>query len=33
MLDDLPVVFGFPYVFPDDIIDLPSEGEVEFAII
>ena len=29
---DLPVVQEFPEVFPDDITDLPSEREVEFAI-
>jgi len=29
---DLPVVQEFPEVFPDDIIDLPPEREVEFAI-
>jgi len=29
---DLPVVQEFPKVFPDDIIDLPPEREVEFAI-
>jgi len=29
---DFPVVQEFPEVFPDDIIDLPPEREVEFAI-
>jgi len=29
---DFPVVQEFPEVFSDDIIDLPPEGEVEFAI-
>jgi hypothetical protein len=29
---DLPVVQEFPEVFPDDITELPSESEVEFAI-
>jgi len=29
---DLPAVQEFPEVFPDDIIDLPPEREVEFAI-
>ncbi|MCI78642.1 enzymatic polyprotein, partial [Trifolium medium] len=28
----LPVVCEFPDVFPDDILDLPPEREVEFAI-
>jgi hypothetical protein len=27
-----PVVFDFQEVFPDDIIDLPPERQVEFAI-
>jgi len=31
-IGDLPVVQEFPEVFPDDIIDLPPEREVEFAI-
>ena len=29
---DLPIVQEFLEVFPDDIIDLPPEREVEFAI-
>ncbi|XP_050891216.1 uncharacterized protein LOC127096704 [Lathyrus oleraceus] len=32
MITDLPMVFDFHEVFPDDISDLPSECEVEFAI-
>ncbi|MCI80909.1 enzymatic polyprotein, partial [Trifolium medium] len=28
----LPVVCEFPCVFPDDILDLPPEREIEFAI-
>ncbi|MCI72178.1 cellular nucleic acid-binding protein [Trifolium medium] len=28
----LPVMCEFPYVFPEDISDLPPEREVEFAI-
>ncbi|MCI63704.1 cellular nucleic acid-binding protein, partial [Trifolium medium] len=28
----LPVVREFVYVFPDDILDLPPEREVEFSI-
>jgi len=31
-IGDLPVVQEFPEVFPDDIIELPPEREVEFAI-
>jgi hypothetical protein len=29
---DLPVVQEFPEVFPDDIMELPPERELEFAI-
>lgn len=32
MMGEMPIVCGFPEVFPDDISDLPSEREVEFAI-
>ena len=31
-LDEIPVVREFPDVFPDDIVGLPSEREVEFTI-
>src|ERR1043165_4650415 len=30
--DELPVVNGFPEVFPEDVSELPPEREVEFAI-
>ncbi|MCI84251.1 cellular nucleic acid-binding protein, partial [Trifolium medium] len=30
--DTLPVVREFVNVFPDDIVDLPPEREVEFSI-
>lgn len=32
MLEDLPIVCDFPYVFHDNITDLPPEREVEFSI-
>ena len=32
MVDDIPVVREFPDVFPDDIVGLPPEREVEFTI-
>lgn len=32
MIGDLPIVHDFPYVFPYDISNLPSEREVEFPI-
>ena len=32
ILDEIPVVREFPYVFPDDIAGLPPEREVEFTI-
>ncbi|MCI70891.1 cellular nucleic acid-binding protein, partial [Trifolium medium] len=31
-VDELPVVREFTDVFPDDIVDLPPEREVEFSI-
>ena len=31
-LEDMPVVRDFPDVFPDDLLDLPPEREVEFTI-
>ena len=31
-LEDIPVVRDFPDAFPDDLLDLPSEREVEFTI-
>ncbi|MCI75818.1 cellular nucleic acid-binding protein, partial [Trifolium medium] len=31
-IDTLPVVREFADVFPDDIVDLPPEREVEFSI-
>ncbi|MCI49084.1 cellular nucleic acid-binding protein, partial [Trifolium medium] len=31
-VDALPVVHEFADVFPDDILDLPPEREVEFSI-
>ena len=31
-LDEIPLVREFPDVFPDDIVGLPSEREVEFTI-
>ncbi|MCI64002.1 cellular nucleic acid-binding protein, partial [Trifolium medium] len=31
-VDALPVVCEFADVFPDDILDLPTEREVEFSI-
>ncbi|MCI82235.1 cellular nucleic acid-binding protein, partial [Trifolium medium] len=31
-IDALPVVREFMDVFPDDIVDLPPEREVEFSI-
>ena len=32
LVDEIPVVREFPYVFPDDIAGLPPEREVEFTI-
>ena len=32
MVDEIPVVREFPFVFPDDIARLPPEREVEFTI-
>ena len=32
MVDEIPVVREFPDVFPDDIVGLPPEREVEFII-
>ena len=32
MVDEIPIVREFPYVFPDDIAGLPPEREVEFTI-
>ena len=32
MMDEIPIVREFPDVFPDDIIGLPPEREVEFTI-
>ena len=31
-IDELQVVFDFPEVFPDDILDVPPEREMEFSI-
>ena len=32
LVDEIPVVREFPYVFPDDIASLPPDREVEFTI-
>ena len=32
LVDEIPVVREFPYVFPDDIVGLPQKREVEFTI-
>ena len=32
VIDGLPVVKGFPEVFPNEIPDVPPEREVEFSI-
>ena len=32
LVDEIPIVREFPYVFPDDIVGLPPEREVEFTI-
>ena len=32
LVDEIPVVREFPYVFPNDIVGLPIEKEVEFTI-
>ena len=32
LVDEIPVVREFPDVFPDDIVGLPSDREVEFTI-
>ena len=32
IIEELQVVYEFPKVFPDEILDVPSEREVEFAI-
>ena len=32
LVDKIPVVREFPYVFPDDIVRLPPDREVEFTI-
>ena len=32
LVDEIPVVREFPYVFPNDIVGLPPEREVEFTI-
>ena len=31
-LEDIPVVRDFPNIFPDDLLNLPPEREVEFTI-
>ena len=31
-LEDIPIVKEFPYVFPDDILSLPTDRKVEFII-
>lgn len=32
MITNLPIACEFPELFPDDIIDLPSQDEIEFVI-
>jgi hypothetical protein len=32
VIDRLQVVYDFPEVFPDEILDVPPEREVEFSI-
>ena len=32
LVDEIPVVREFPDVFPDDIVGLPPDREVEFTI-
>jgi hypothetical protein len=31
-IEDIPVVYGFPDIFPDDLFGLPPDCEVEFKI-
>ncbi|MCI47173.1 cellular nucleic acid-binding protein, partial [Trifolium medium] len=31
-VEELPVVYKFPSVFPEDVLDVPPEREVEFTI-
>ena len=33
IVDEIPIVREFPDVFPDDIVGLPLEREVEFTIV